>query len=106
MRGSIFLMILLMSLVTMGSRVLGFFVVRQPGEKLGRALHYLPFGLFGAIVVAGLPEPAGGSWLPLAAAIAATGITAWRKWPIILTLVAGFAAFGLVSLIAGIVTGG
>lgn len=106
MRGSIFLMILMMSLITMGSRVLGFFVVRQPGGKLGRALHYLPFGLFGAIVVAGLPQSGDAAWLPLAAAIAATAVTAWRKWPIILTLVAGFAAFGLVSLIAGFVSGG
>lgn len=96
---SLFLMIVLMSLITMGSRVAGFFVVKQPGGRLGQALHYLPFGLFGAIIVTGLPQTSDGSWLPVSAAFAATALTAWRKWPIILTLIAGFAAFALVSLV-------
>lgn len=99
--GSIWLMILLMGFVTMGSRIAGFFLVKQSEGRLGRALHYLPFGLFGSIVVTGLPQTSDGSWLPLAAAFAATAYTAWRKWPIILTLAAGFAAFAFVSLAAG-----
>lgn len=97
--GSIFLMIVLMSLVTMGSRVIGFFAVREPKGRLGRALHYLPFGLFGAIVVTGLPQDTTSSWPALLAALLVTGLTAWRKWPIILSLVAGFAAWLLLNAI-------
>lgn len=96
---SLFIMILLMSLVTMGSRVAGFFALKEPKGSLGRALHYLPFGLFGAIVVTGLPQAPGTSWPALAAAVAATAVTAWRKWPIILSLAAGFAAWGVLRAI-------
>lgn len=99
--GSILVMILLMSAVTMASRVAGFFAVNEAKGKLGRALHYLPFGMFGAIVVTGLPQAQDASRLAIAAALLATGATAWRRWPIILSLAAGFAAYALTSLVAG-----
>jgi len=94
---SILLMILLMSLLTMGSRVIGFFALKEPKRSLGRALSYLPFGLFGAIVVTGLPQNPGDDLPALVAALLVTALTAWRKWPIILSLVAGFASWALIS---------
>jgi Branched-chain amino acid transport protein (AzlD). len=94
----VLVMILLMSAVTMGSRIAGFFAVNEPKGKVGRALHYLPFGLFGAIVVTGLPKSPDVSRLAVAGALLVTGVGAWRKWPIILSLAAGFAAYVFISL--------
>lgn len=99
MSDSLILMILAMSVLTMGSRVLGFFAVSEPKGALGRALHYLPFGLFGAIVVTGLPQDPGASWPAAAAAILATAAAAWRKWPVVLALAAGYTAWALARWI-------
>lgn len=94
----VFVMILLMSAVTMGSRIAGFFAVNEPKGKVGRALHYLPFGLFGAIVVTGLPQGPEVSRLAVAGALLVTGVAAWKRWPMILSLAAGFAAYVFISL--------
>src|SRR5690606_37270876 len=95
----VLVMILLMSAVTMGSRIAGFFAVNEPKGKVGRALHYLPFGLFGAIVVTGLPQGEEVSRFAVAAAMIATGAATWKKWPMILSIAAGLAAYFLTSLV-------
>ncbi len=87
-------LIVLMALITVGSRLLGFFVVGRSGETpLGRALHYLPYGLFAAIIVTSTPGLKGdvAELLPVITAALVTGWTAWRRMPLLLSLGLGMA---------------
>lgn len=97
---SLLLLILAMSTVTMGSRLLGFVAVRrQPEGRAQRALHYLPFGLFAAIVAAGLPSAGSGGGLPFAAGALLTAWSARRGHPLVLSLLLGAAAAGAASFL-------
>ena len=96
---SLALLIAVMSAVTMGSRLLGMLAVRsRPAGPLKRALHYLPLGLFAALVVTGMPAPTAGGMLPFAAGLAATAWTAWRGRPLVVSLLVGFAVAWLAEL--------
>lgn len=98
MSGELLLLILGMSLVTMGSRFLGFFAVGEPGGEWARALHYLPYGLFAAIVVTNAPERLSIEALPFVAALAVTGIAARKGAPVIVSLALGWGAAWLLRL--------
>lgn len=97
---SLYLLIAAMSLVTMGSRLLGFLAIPYPEGKAGRALHYLPYGLFAAIVVAGAPDltdvkPA----IAFALGAVVTAIAAKRRLPLIAAIALGFIVAQGVSRI-------
>ena len=90
--GSVLLLIAVMNTVTMGSRLLGFFAVRKPSGSIARALHYLPYGLFAAIATTSVPAAKGIEWVPAITGMLVTAWTAWRRWPLILSLACGFSA--------------
>lgn len=95
-------LIVVMALVTMGSRFLGFFLVRPPDQTpLGRALHYLPYGLFAGIIIASAPtEGTPAAWLPVVGAALVTAWSAWRRHPLLLSLALGLGT----ALILGSLT--
>jgi len=91
------LLILLLAIATMGSRLIGTLSGRMPGGRLERILHYVPFGLFAALVVIGTPTAPEPHWLAWLSGMAATGILAYRGTSIFLSLVAGIGLAFLVS---------
>lgn len=104
---SLLLLIAAMSAVTMGSRLLGFVAVRrQPAGRAKQALHYLPFGLFAAIVVAGLPPADGGGGLSFGAGALLTAWSARRGHPLVLSLLLGAGGAGAVSYLSAIIARG
>lgn len=90
-------LILLLALATMGSRLLGTLTGRTPGGPFKRFLHYIPFGLFSALVVIGTPTAPQPHWLAWLAAMAATGLLAYRRASILLSLAAGVGVAFLLS---------
>lgn len=91
--GSLFGLIAALAAVNFASRILGFLFRREPEGHLGRGLRYLPHGLFAALVAASLPPGPGEAWPPRLLAAAVTAYAAWRRRPVALALLAGFAAY-------------
>lgn len=91
------LLILLLALATMGSRLVGVFAGRKPGGRLERVLHYVPFGLFAALVVAGTPAAPEPHLLPWLLGMAATGLLALLRASVFLCVAAGVGLAFLLS---------
>ena len=91
------LLILLLALATMGSRLLGTLTGRMPSGRVNRFLHYVPFGLFPALVVIGTPAAPEPHWLVWLAGMSATGILAYRGASVLVSLVAGVGVAFVVS---------
>jgi branched-subunit amino acid transport protein len=98
---NIWLVLVAMGLATYATRALPLLIVwRHPHPLLGRVLHYMPPAIFAALIVPSILTPSG-SWIEISSTLwagLAGALVAWRTRSMILTIIAGLAAFTLAGL--------